>query len=404
MPRIDGAIVRDYLEAHSQQMVRLLEKLVRAESPSTVAKAQLGILRILKCELEEVEARVEILAGERSGGHLLALCDAHVLNGTQLLVGHCDTVWPLGTLKEMPFLRSDGRISGPGVFDMKGGLVEIVFALRALRDAGYAPVFRPLVFVNSDEEIGSPDSTRHIERLARSARRALVLEAALGPAGDLKIRRKGGGRFIVTVTGKAAHAGMGPEGGASAILELSHVIQKLHALNNPERGVTVNVGVIEGGIRPNMIAPKSRAFVDARVERLDDAPAVERAIRSIRASTRGVSLSVAGGIARGPMEATPGNLALMATARRLGRELSLDLSESMAGGMSDANTTSLYTPTLDGLGPIGDGAHAHHEFIYEHSLVERAALLALLLATPTDPPESQAVVGASRLAGATSLG
>jgi glutamate carboxypeptidase len=239
-----------------------------------------------------------------------------------------------------------------------------------------------VVFVNSDEEIGSHESTLHIRRLARIADRAFVLEPSLGLDGKLKIARKGVGRFTVIVKGKAAHAGLDPEGGVSAILELSHVIQKLFALNDPRKGITVNVGMIDGGLRPNVIAPESRAMVDVRVPTHEDARRIERSIRNLQPVSPQVTLEIDGAIGRLPMEATPRNQALWETAKVLGRTINLDLNAAIAGGASDGNTASQYTATLDGLGAVGDGAHARHEFIYFERMAERAALLVLLLMAP----------------------
>jgi glutamate carboxypeptidase len=284
----------------------------------------------------------------------------------------------------MPVEADEGRLSGPGTLDMKGGLTLIVFALRALRDLGYEPSVAPVVFVNSDEEVGSPDSKRHVRRLAQAASRALVLEPALGHEGRIKTARKGLGRFDVTVLGRAAHAGLDPEAGASAILELSHVIQALNGLNDPGKGTTVNVGIVDGGTRPNVVAAQARASVDVRVSTLEDGHEIEEKIRALQPTTPGVKLVVEGGIRVAPLERTPRNVRLWETARHVGDSLGFDLEHGMAGGGSDGNTTSLYTATLDGLGCIGDGAHADHEHIVIDPSLDRCALLArLLLAPPT---------------------
>jgi glutamate carboxypeptidase len=282
----------------------------------------------------------------------------------------------------MPIEVRDGVIRGPGVYDMKGGLAQMIFALRALRALGLEPSVTPVVFVNSDEESGSRESTRHIRRLARVAERAFVLEPSLGPSGKLKTARKGAGRFSVVVRGAAAHAGLDPTGGASAILELSYLIQSLFALNDPARGITVNVGTIDGGLSPNVVAPESRAVVDVRVPTPEDARRVEESILGLTPVTPGVKVVVDGGMGRPPMQRTPRNRRLWKRARRLGEELGLELEEGLAGGASDGSTTSLYCATLDGLGAVGDGAHAAHEFVYADSMVQRCALLALLVMEP----------------------
>ncbi len=365
-------------------MIDLLVRLVEAESPSLVPEAQGPVQEILIHELESRGLRVRRIPGEATGDHLLAVPAGREHHGAvQLLLGHCDTVWPLGTLASMPITRSDERLEGPGVYDMKAGLVHILFAIDAVRALGAPLTVTPIIFINSDEEIGSHSSSPTIIRLARIANRVFVMEPSLGRRGLLKTARKGVGRFTVTVNGRAAHAGLDPERGASAILELSHAIQKLFQLNDPERGVTVNVGTIEGGLRPNVIAPRSSATADVRVLHGEDVEAVEQAIRGLRPTTPGTEILVTGHFGRPPMERTPGNQRLWQCALHAASELGLSLEEGTAGGGSDGNFTSLYAPTLDGLGAVGDGAHAPDEFIELRPMPERIALLARLL---LDPP------------------
>ena len=373
--------VLDYLREQRPALVGFLERLALAESPSSQPRSQDEVLDILSEALIEIGYEVRRIPGRNSGGHLYAKPERRH-RSAQLLLGHCDTVWPLGTLDVMAVEVSDDVIKGPGVYDMKGGLTQMVFALRALGDLGLRPAVMPIVFINSDEEVGSKESTRQIRRLARVVERVFVMEPSLGLSGKLKTARKGVGRYELTVTGVAAHAGLDPEQGASAILELSYLIQALFAINDPERGTTVNVGLIDGGLGPNVIAPKSSATVDVRVPTQEEARRVEETILGLKPVTPGVRLHVEGGMGRPPMERTPRNRRLWETARGLGMELGLDLQEGMAGGGSDGNTTSLFTATLDGLGAVGDGAHSRHEFVYTDRIVERCALLALLLMEP----------------------
>ncbi len=384
--------IHDYLATHRDQMLALLEILVRAESPTDVPEAQAEGQDALSRLLHTLGFAVQYLPdGDTCGGHLFAQPRERPANQpVQLLVGHCDTVWPLGTLKEMPFEVEDDKVRGPGVFDMKGGLVQMIFALSALRDAPIEPEVAPIIFINSDEEQGSPTSQRHIRRLARCAHRAFVLEPALGLDGKIKTARKGGGRFTIQIQGKSAHAGLDPESGSSAILELSHVVQELHALNDPEVGISVNVGTIDGGTRPNVVAGAGSAEVDVRVATHEQAREIEEAIRELGATTAGTSLVIEGEFRRLPMEPTPASRRLWERARRAGELLELELDEARSGGVSDGNVTSQYTPTLDGLGAVGDGAHARHEFCYLDKMVERSALLALLLAQPPLPDASHA--------------
>ena len=385
MPQVSAQQIHHYLREHLPEMVGLLEQLVLAESPSVVPETQAAVFALLAQALQGLDYTVTHIPGRQTGGHLYARPYARTRHaGSQLLLGHSDTVWPLGTLKDMPLSIEEGVMRGPGAYDMKAGLVQMLYALRALRELQLEPAVTPVVFINSDEEIGSFESTPHIRRLAQTVERAFVLEPSLGLSGKLKTARKGVGQFRIVVKGKAAHAGLNPEGGASAILELSHIIQKLFALNDPDKGITVNVGVIDGGLRPNVIAPESRAAADVRVRTHEDACWIEERIHTLQPESPDITLEIEGHIRRQPMERTARNAALWETAQRLAQDLPLnsDLAEGLAGGASDGNTTSLYTATLDGLGGVGDGAHAQHEFVALDKMAERGALLALLLMQP----------------------
>lgn len=389
MSQVSAQQLHHYLREQLPDMVGLLEQLVLAESPSVVPETQAAMFALLAEPLESLGYTVKHIPGRQTGGHLYARPRARARHAsTQLLLGHGDTVWPLGTLKDMPLTIEEGVMRGPGAYDMKAGLVQMLYALRALRELQLEPAVTPVVFINSDEEIGSLESTPHIRRLAQTVERVFILEPSLGLSGKLKTARKGVGQFRIVVKGKAAHAGLDPEGGASAILELSHIIQKLFALNDPDKGITVNVGVIDGGLRPNVIAPESRATADVRVRTHADARWIEERIHTLQPESPGITLEIEGRIRRQPMERTARNAALWETARHVARDLRLsaDLEEGLAGGASDGNTTSLYTATLDGLGGVGDGAHAQHEFVALDKMVERGALLALLLMEPPMHP------------------
>jgi glutamate carboxypeptidase len=378
-----GQDLLEWLRGRADEMLDLLCRLASAESPSLEPKSQGEVRAILEAELTGLNLVVETLLGGESGNHLLATApDRRDGEPIQLLLGHLDTVWPVGTLEKMPVRVEDGRVYGPGVFDMKGGLVQMVFALRALAEREIAPACRPVILINSDEEIGSRDSRPHVERFAREASRVLVLEPAFGHAGKLKTARKGVGRFTLTVRGVASHAGLDPEAGTSAILELSHQVQRLFELNDAERGITVNVGTIDGGLRPNVIAPEAVARIEARVIDSEDAAWVDERIRGLEAIAEEVSLQVEGGFGRPPLERTPRNRALWQLARDTAAELGIEIDEALVGGASDGNIASAFAPTLDGLGAVGDGAHADHEHVVLERMPERAALVALLLAAP----------------------
>jgi glutamate carboxypeptidase len=298
------------------------------------------------------------------------------------MVGHSDTVWDEGTLETMPVAFSDGKLHGPGSFDMKGGLVQMVFALAALDDLGLEPAVTPVALINTDEEIGSPYSERQIAQLARRADRSLIIEPAASPGGALKTGRKGNGGYAVTITGVEAHAGLAPESGASAIHAAAGVIDRLQGLNDYERGMTVNVGEISGGTRPNVVPGVCRFSIDFRAVTMADLQWLSDQIESIDPTVEGTVIERVGGIERGPLERTPDNRRLFAAAQEAAAALGFELEEALVGGGSDGNLTSQYSPTLDGLGPVGDGAHARHEHVELDCLPQRAALLALLLLEP----------------------
>ena len=400
MNDIAGAILNAVGEQRDE-FLSFLEKLVVHESPSLVPKSQEPIFELIGEALDEIGYEIRRIPGNESGGQLLAAPSGSDFGGVdlaasapdggsfspvQLLMGHCDTVWPIGTLKKMPVQIDDSIMRGPGVFDMKAGLAQTVFALQTLHRLDIKPALVPLVFINSDEEIGSNDSAANIVRLAQFASRVFVMEPALGLSGKLKTGRRGVSQFVVNVTGKAAHAGLDPEAGASAILELSHQIQRLFDLNDPLKGVSVNVGIIGGGLRPNVIAPESQAIVDVRVPDSIEAERITAAIHGLEPAIKGVSLKVEKSLERAPMERTPRNQALWKLALEAARDLGLEIEQGISGGASDGNLTSPFVATLDGLGAVGDGAHANHEYINVAKSVERCALLAMLIMAESPTP------------------
>lgn len=380
-----GPVALAWLREREGEMTGLLERLARVESPTSEPRAQEAVYGILADELEVAGLATRLVGGPGEKRHLFARPRRRARGAYQLLVGHSDTVWPLGTLARMPVGLEDGCLYGPGVYDMKGGLVQLVFALRALSELGWALPATPVVFVNGDEESGSLSSDGYLRLLAAGAARAFVLEPSWGRDGLLKTGRKGAGRFRVVVRGRASHAGSEPGAGTSAILELSHQVRRLFAMNDPERGISVNVGTVDGGLEPNVVAPEASAVVDVRARTRDDAETVERKLRSLEPVSEGASIEVEGRFGRPPMEPNLRNLALWRQAAAAAAELGLAIEHaSDVGGASDGNTTSLFTPTLDGLGAVGAGAHATHEHVVVTRMPERAALLALLLASPLE--------------------
>jgi glutamate carboxypeptidase len=367
----------DYCESQRPWMVDTIRALAALESP-TGDKAAVD-----RCgaELARLTAalggRVDRLARDQAGDHLIAEFGG---GGPQvLLLGHFDTVWPVGQLDQMPIVERDGRLYGPGTFDMKAGIVIALAAVRALVEPGPAPSLRIVTMWTSDEETGSATSRSAIDDEARRSVAVLVLEPSL-PGGALKTARKGGGEYRLVVRGRAAHAGVDPSRGASAVHELARQIVRLLDLQDPGRGVSVNVGLVSGGSRPNVVAERAEAVVDVRVPSGDDARRIAAAFAALRAETPGTVLEVTGRMDRPALERTPEVARLYDMARRVARELGRELGEGATGGGSDGNyTAALGVPTLDGLGAIGGGAHAIDEHIEIAHLPWRAALVAGLI-------------------------
>ena len=392
MTELEVASIGNFLAERRDDIAGLLVELAQLESPSLAPESQRPIQQLLTRRLEAIGFAAEFLPGEKTGGHLYLSPKGTTKEAggaaegapVQLLLGHTDTVWPIGTVRDMPVEWDEEKdvIRGPGVFDMKSGIVQMVFALEALLELGLEPTVVPIIFLNSDEEIGSPESQGHVERLAQASSRVLVLEPALGPEGFIKTTRRGVGRFDVRVVGRAAHSGLDPGKGVSAIQEMAHVIQRLHELSDTERGISVNVGTVSGGTAVNVVAPECFASVDVRVTTQADGQWIKEVILGLEPTTPGTRLEIEAVLDRGPMEATPRNRVLWEAVQGCGRSLGLELEGAESGGASDGNTTSFYTATIDGLGAVGDGAHAVHEHVLVSKLLERTTLLALILMMP----------------------
>lgn len=369
--------VLDYAQRHTEPVIELVRELVECESPSD-DPAALARMRDLLAERLSPIATVK-----RAGGsHLLAemRLPARRPQGQILVLGHFDTVWPVGTLAQMPFRREGGRLWGPGVLDMKAGIAFFVWAMRALRELDLAVSRKVVLLLTADEETGSATSRELIEQQAKAGAAVLVLEPGTGLDGKLKTARKGVGVYQLHVRGKAAHAGVDPENGASAIVELARQIVEISGWTGQARGVTVNPGVIAGGTRSNVIAAEARAEIDVRVVKLSQAAVLERKLRRLKPFDRRCSLTVTGGLNRPPMERTRGIVRLFRLAQKLAAELGVRVEESMTGGGSDGNfTAALGVPTLDGLGAVGEGAHAPQESILIDRIADRTALLAKLV-------------------------
>jgi glutamate carboxypeptidase len=358
--------------------IELIRELVDAESPSDDKAAVDACVARAASHVRALGGRVKLHKQRAFGNLLEARFGPKSKIGRFLLLGHLDTVWPLGTLKHMPCRVGDGRLWGPGTLDMKSGVAMALTAIEMLKEAGL--LNREIVLLlNSDEEVGSPVSRPITERLAAESTAVFVLEPAQGLA--YKTARKGTGNWRVDINGVAAHAGVDFEKGASALRELARIIDKVSGWTDMKRGLTVSVGTAGGGSKTNVIAAQAWAEVDVRIARKADGPRIERKFASLKPTDKRCSIAVSGGINRPPMERTRGTVELYQQARTLATDLGFDLAEASTGGASDGNFTSaLGIPTLDGMGAVGEGAHASHESIVIDHLAPRTALLAALLA------------------------
>ena len=370
-----------YAKSRKEEIIRAIGEMVKCESPSD-SPADVNRYVDLLVEHARDIAAPKLIKSDRYGKHLrLDFKVPGRPREAQILgVGHSDTVWPLGTLRMMPYRRQKGRLWGPGVLDMKSGIAFFIYAVRALRDLEI-PVRRKIaLLVVSDEEVGSKNSRQLTETEAKRSSCVLVLEPGSAMTGKLKTARKGIAGYKLVVQGKAAHAGIDFPTGASAIVELARQIERIAGFTDLALGTTVNPGIISGGTRTNVIAAEARVDIDVRVPNAKDAAAIDRKMHSLRPFDKRCKLAVEGGLNRPPMERTKAVADLFTRAKRIGAEMGMELDESSTGGGSDGNfTAALGVPTLDGLGGVGEGAHAINESILIDRIADRTALLAGLL-------------------------
>jgi glutamate carboxypeptidase len=369
------------MQDHRAEIISRIEAYVRLESPSDQFAAINRLANAVAADFGAAGCQVKQLENPNGANHLLVVaapqanCKAKVL-----LIGHIDTVWPLQTIDHLPFRIEGDRAYGPGIFDMKAGIVIALFALRALRECQIKTHQEIRILLTTDEEIGSPDGRRHVEALASDCEAALVLEPAL-PNGALKSSRKGVGRFEIAVQGRAAHAGVEPEKGANAIVEAAHQVLAVEQLANKTLGTTITACQIEAGSAPNVVPAHAKVIIDARAWTAAEADRVKAAFFSLRPINPEIQLHVSGGWNRPPMEQSPESTALLRRVQSVGSRIGFALEAGATGGGSDGNfTAALGVPTLDGLGAEGDGAHANHEHIIIASIIKKAVLLTLFLA------------------------
>jgi glutamate carboxypeptidase len=369
-----------FCQQHQAEMMAMLQRMVEIESPSDDKAAVERMGAFLAQEFERLGGKITFYPQKEAGNHLKAEFAGSAGKPT-LLLGHFDTVWSMGTLAKMPFRVEAGRAFGPGVYDMKAGITMMIFALRALQAGhnGHRPV---TVLLDTDEEVGSTTGRPVVEATAKDCEAVLVLEPSQGPKGHLKTSRKGVGDMTIRVRGVASHSGVDFEKGHSAIVELARQLLEVVKFTDLSRGITVNPGVIQGGTRSNVVAAEAWAEVDLRIARAADAAVLEQKFAALKPFDPQCSIEISGGINRPPMERTEGTIRLFRTAQELGRALRMAVDESSTGGGSDGNFTSaLGIPTLDGLGALGEGAHAANESIVITELPHRTAVLAALVQT-----------------------
>jgi glutamate carboxypeptidase len=371
---------RRYAAEKQTEIVRLIREMTECESPSDAPRAVNRMAELLVERTSDI-GTAERIKAKGFGDHVRVEFDLGSTEGQILAIGHSDTVWPLGTLDGMPFREAEGRVWGPGVLDMKSGLAFFIYAVRGLRDLR-APVRRKVVvWVVSDEEVGSPSSRDLTEAEARRSDCVLVLEPGTGLAGKLKTSRKGVGRYMISVQGRASHAGLDFENGASAVLEAARQVIEIASWTEATRGITVNPGVMHGGTRTNVVAAEASIDVDARALQLEDAAWLDRKFHELKPVDRRCGLQIAGGFNRPPMERTEKIATLFAKAQEIASEMAVELEESSSGGGSDGSFTAARgVPTLDGLGGVGEGAHAANESILVDRIADRTALLMGLVA------------------------
>ncbi len=377
----DPLALRKSLESRLPEMLAVLRRFTVAESPSTDKFAVERCARVIAAAWRRLHADVSLHPQKHRGPHIRVQwwSGSARPSGRLLVLGHYDTVYPAGSLRSMPFRVKGNKAYGPGVFDMKAGIVQALFALEALQRARAALRKRIVFLWTSDEEIGSETSRRLFESEAKKSDAVFVLEPSFGPKGLLKTARKGVGEAELIVRGRASHAGLAPEEGVNAIHELALQISRLSKWNNPRRGITINADVVEGGSRVNVIADRARAFLDLRALRTSDMRLLEARLRALRPILPGAKLEVHGGFNRPPLE-RKWSAALFLRAKSLAARMNLALGECTAGGGSDGNlTAALGVPTLDGLGAVGHGAHSLGEYVLINTMPSRAALLAALL-------------------------
>lgn len=371
----------EFIQQRKDQMYSSLKEIVEHESPSHEKELLDQLTDWISNQFEKLTGgKTRIIQNEHYANHVVG--EIGTGDKQLLILAHFDTVWEKGTLGKIPFSIKDGIARGPGIFDMKAGLIQGLYALHALKELGTKLNKKIVCIFDGDEEIGNPSSQQLIENEAQKSEAVFVLEPAMSTEGSLKTSRKGVGIFTIKVTGVPAHSGIDPEKGVSAIEELADVIKYFQSLNDYEKGTTLNVGTVSGGTTSNVVAEEAFGELDLRVKTKEEFDRVIPLIKGVKAKTEGAKVVIEGGINRLPLERTKEVEDMFHTAKDLAKKhLGFELTEKETGGGSDGNLTAPFAPTLDGLGAVGDGAHANHEYVVLEEMPKRTALLAMLLET-----------------------
>jgi len=379
MDSIDYNKIRETVSDHKEWFIQRLKKYVEAESPTDDFIQNRKLLHAIAEDFKELDYQVEWKESVLSAGQIICRPEKSELQEDQLLIGHADTVWPVGTLDKMPWKIDNNVIRGPGVYDMKAGIVMMQLSIKIMKELDLKPNLRPVVMITSDEETGSRDSWDEIEKIAQSVNRVFVPEPSMGLEGKIKTERKGSGRYQIKVKGEEAHSGVEPEKGASAIVEMAHIIQKIDDLNDYENGISLNVGLISGGKAVNIVPGDCSIEVDLRYMEKSDGEEIDEKIKSFKSELKETEIIIEGGLRRPSVVKNERNQKLWKLAQKCAQELDLKVEEGLSGGGSDGSITGQFTATLDGMGAVGEGAHSPSEKILVDETLNRAALLTAML-------------------------
>ncbi|PKD43976.1 M20 family metallopeptidase [Rhodohalobacter barkolensis] len=375
----DYGKIKELISNYKEWFINRLRKYVEVETPTGDTIQNRKLLNTIAADFRDLGFEVEWKESVSSAGQIFCRLKSVNTEEDQLMIGHADTVWPVGTLEEIPWKIDENVITGPGVYDMKSGIVMMQLSIKVMKELGLNPVLRPVVMITSDEETGSRDSWDEIEKIAKEVKRVFVPEPSIGLEGKIKTQRKGSGRYQITVKGREAHSGVEPEKGVSAVVEMSTIVQNLDKLNDYEKGVSLNVGMISGGKAVNVVPGECTIHIDLRFLKNEDGEEVDRYIKELEPQLKGAEILIEGGLRRPPIIQNERNEKLWKLVKECANQLDLSIEQGLSGGGSDGSITSQFTATIDGMGPVGEGAHSPSEKILVHETLDRASLLTAML-------------------------